>query len=85
MHIPRISKKELIFFSWATLGSYRGNKKYSAERVYYNSKTPELYLDRFLWGVGGALIYTFPVFLPLTAYYELTKLEKLLRNIEEDD
>ena len=92
--------KKMIVFSWAVLGSYRGDQKYTVHAAaaataaatatadvsrnlvwYITIHEPNLYVDRFIWAVGGALIYTFPVFLPFTVYHEITNLEKVLRNI----
>ena len=76
--------KKIIIVSWACLGTYRGNEAFTAGKSHRYPKTPDLYLDRCVWGLGGALIYQFPVFLPFTVYYELSNLEKFLRNIKDD-
>ena len=63
---------------WAGLGFGRGVNSYN-----YSNNTPYLYSSSFMYGVLGLVIYVNPVFLPLTTYKELYRLEINIRDINE--
>lgn len=73
--------KIAIIGSWITLGFKRGINSYD----YFNSKNKvPLYLDRFIWGIGGVFCYVNPIFVPRNLYKEMYRLEVNIRGIEDE-
>jgi len=65
---------------WSGLGFIRGVNSYN-----YSYESPYLYSSSFMYGMFGILIYVNPIFLPITTYKELNRLEINIRNLKKND
>lgn len=69
--------------SWSGLGFLRGIQSYKYSLNKYNKQEPYLYIHSFMNGCAGIIIYACPVFLPITCYKEIYRLEVNIRNLED--
>lgn len=67
--------------SWCGLGFYRGVNYYKYD---LDKKKNYFYSDSMRYGFYGVIIYGNPVFLPMTIYKELYRLEVNVRNLQDE-
>ena len=70
--------------SWTGLGFIRGINSYKYNYNKYEQKKIYLYLDSVFYGFCGVGLYANPLFLPITLYKEIYRLEVNLRNLEHE-
>lgn len=79
----------LGYTAWFGLGFVRGiqSYKYNHNKFIYNKSTnpePIIYINSICYGCFGILIYGNPIFLPVSLYKEIYRLEVNLRKLENE-
>ena len=74
----------IVSTSWCGLGFIRGINSYKYNHKKYEKNEDYLYVNLLLNGVFGIFMYVNPLFLPLSIYKELYRLEINLRNLENE-
>jgi hypothetical protein len=69
--------------AWTSLGFFRGINSYNYEYKNSSNTKTKLYTVRFVYGVGGSLIYICPFLLPVAAVKEIYRAEVVLRGLGE--
>jgi len=77
------------YSSWCGLGFIRGINSYTHNHNKdsynrYRETENYLYLNSLCYGFSGLVIYANPLFLPVSVYKELYRLEVNLRNLENE-
>jgi hypothetical protein len=86
-----ILKKSMLcigYSAWSILGFNRGVNYYNYMNKRYdnnnNNNNNGLYIHKFISGSIGVILYACPIFLPITLYKELYRLEIDLRKLENE-
>ena len=86
----KIKNNLKIFFIcvWPAIGFKRGinsyNYNFSEKKIHETEIINYLYLDKFIWGIGSALVYLNPILCFRMGYKEMYRLEVNLRGLEDE-
>jgi len=69
----------LGYTGWCGLGFIRGTNSYT-----YQYPQHYFYLNVVCYGIGGAVYYANPLFLPFTVYKEMYRFEVNVRQLEHE-
>jgi hypothetical protein len=69
--------------SWTALGFFRGVNSYNYECKNSSNTKTNFYTAKFVYGVGGSLIYICPFLLPIAVVKEIYRAEVVLRGLDE--
>ena len=72
----------LGYTGWCGLGFLRGIHSYTYQHKKHD--TNYFYLDSIGYGVGGAVYYANPLFLPFSVYKEMYRFEVNVRQLEHE-
>lgn len=78
----KFSFTKIVYISWCGLGFYRGLNYYKYKNINEKIKESYLYSNSIVYGIFGIVIYGNPLFLPISIYKELYRLEVNVRNLE---
>ena len=84
MKIKKYSIPIICYTCWCGLGFVRGANSYKYRHNKYEiNHGPYIYSEMTINGFFGIIIYGHPIFLLLTMYKEIYRLESNIRNLED--
>jgi hypothetical protein len=74
----------ICYTSWCGIGFVRGVNSHNFSHFKNETKEPIIYTNSFIYGFFGLFMYANPIFLPISIYKEIYRLEVDIRNLENE-